>query len=208
MVQQMLQNITRDPQMSQQMMQSPEMGDRAGQPDGMLEHPEAGRMGGPGGRGGSAMSGMDPAMMQGMLQSPMVQQMLQNIARDPQMSQQMMQRPGMGDRAGQPDGMLEHPEAGSMGGLGGRGGSAMPGMDPAMMQRMLQSPMVQQMLQNIAQDPQMSQQMMQSPGMGDRAGQPDGMLEHPEAGSMGRLGGQGGSAMSGMHPATMQGMLQ
>merc|ERR1719223_1241731 len=174
----------------------------------MLEHPEAGNMGRLGGHGGSAMSGMDPAMMQGMLQSPMVQQMLQNIAQDPQMSQQMMQNPGMGDRAGEQDGMLEHPEAGSMGGLGGQGGSAMSGMDPATMQGMLQSPMIQQMLQNIAPDRQMSQQMMQSPGMGDRAGQPDGMLEHPEAGSMGRLGGHGGSPMSSMDPAMMQGMLQ
>merc|ERR1719223_2124172 len=156
MVQQMLQNIAQDPQMSQQIMQSRGMGDRAGQPDGMFEHPEAGSMGGLGGQGGSAMSGMDPAMMQGMLQSPMVQQMLQNIAQDPQMSQQMMQSPGMGDRAGQPDGVLEHQEAGSMGGLGGQGGSAVSGMDPAMMHEMLQSPMAQQMLQNIAQDPQMS----------------------------------------------------
>merc|ERR1719503_191298 len=41
--------------------------------------------------GNNPMAGMDPAMLQGMLQNPMVQQMMQNLSQNPQMLQQMMQ---------------------------------------------------------------------------------------------------------------------
>merc|ERR1719326_1179460 len=47
-----------------------------------------------------------------------------------------------------------------MGGMGG--GNPMGGMDPQQIGQMLQNPMVQQMMQNITQNPAMLQQMIQS----------------------------------------------
>jgi ubiquilin len=67
--------------------------------------------------------------------------------------------PGMGGGGGGMGGGGANPFAG-MGGMGGGGMGGMPGMgDPAQMQAMLQNPMVQQMMQQLASNPAQMEQV-------------------------------------------------
>merc|ERR1719181_1446043 len=61
----------------------------------------------------------------------------------------------------------------------GLGGMGMPGMnmDPAMMSQMLQNPMVQSMMQNLASNPQMLQTMIQNNPMLQNMAQQNPMLQ-------------------------------
>merc|ERR1719197_2278290 len=61
-----------------------------------------------------------------------------------------------------------------MPGLGGMGGQ---GPDPAMMSQMLQNPMVQSMMQNLASNPQMLQTMIQNNPMLQNMAQQNPMLQ-------------------------------
>jgi len=130
-----------------------------GQPDTISANPMAAMMqdpammqammGGMGGTGGMGAGGGNPmaAMMQ-----------------DPAMMQAAMQMMGgMGGTGG-----MTNPGLGGMGAEGGNpmaammGGNPMGGANPAMMGQLMQNPMMQQMLQNVMQNPAMLQQMIQS----------------------------------------------
>merc|ERR1719329_1272943 len=157
------------------------------------------------GMGNNPMAGMDPAMLQGMLQNPMVQQMMQNLSQNPQMLQQMMQSNPMLQQMLQSNPMM-----------------AQMMQDPQMLQMMFNP----QMLQNIAN----MQQGMQGMGGGlplanagtqagavqpgaPGAGQPNPfadpammqMMQQMMGGGAG-MGGMGGGA--GMGGAGMGGSME
>jgi len=93
------------------------------------------------------------------------------IMSDPAMMQAMQQTMGgIGGGGGTPG---ADPMAAGFGGLG------MPGMnmDPAMMSQMLQNPMVQSMMQNLASNPQMLQTMVQNNPMLQNMAQQNPMLQ-------------------------------
>ncbi|CAJ1420066.1 unnamed protein product [Effrenium voratum] len=97
------------------------------------------------------------------------------MMQDPAMMQAMMG--GMGGMGGGMGGMGGMPGAGA--GAGAPGANPMGGMmgDPAMMAQLFQNPMVQQMIQNITQNPALMQQMIQSNPMLQQMAQNNPMMQ-------------------------------